>query len=281
MPLARRWTFRLLTALVLAGTIAAVSTPASAGPGPPDVEANIIGGDQAAPGQFPFTAGLIRRGQSRSMGFACGASVLSHSWILTAAHCVLDEEFEYPDSVYGNYVAPSKYDVLTGTNSLTGSDGQRLKVTAIYPHPQFDLVDNDYDVALVRVSRPTSAPSIPVIGTSAAELALDDPGVTATVAGWGVTDPSTRVPSPKLRFVSVPIQSDATCANSYPPGATDRYGNITEYHAASMLCAGPLGGGKDSCQGDSGGPMLSKAADSSWRLIGTCLLYTSPSPRDS
>ena len=52
-------------------------------------------------------------------GSSFPASVISRSWVLTAGHCVLDYDDWYPDSTYGNYVAPSYFDVLTGTSSLT------------------------------------------------------------------------------------------------------------------------------------------------------------------
>ncbi|WP_426571201.1 trypsin-like serine protease [Aquihabitans sp. McL0605] len=269
MLAAPRWTICLLLAVVLGGALTAPASPATADDLPP-VETNIIGGTKATAGQFPFAAALLRRGESRTAGLACGASVLSHSWVLTAAHCLLDEDDEYPDSQYGNYVGPSKYDVLTGTTSLTGTGGQRLRVAAIYVHPSYDVADQDDDVALLRLARPTSSAAVAVIGTSSAELALDDTGAAATAAGWGLTSPPpSRTISPDLRSVGLPVQSDATCTAAYPPGKTDPFGNMTEYHASNMLCAGPMSGGKDSCSGDSGGPLLVRAPDTSWRLIGT------------
>lgn len=219
----------------------------------------------ASGGTFAWTAALIRRGDSRTDGFACGASILSRSWAITAGHCVLDYDSQYPDSTYGNYVAPSHYDLLTGTSSLT-TGGQLLHVAAIYPHPSYNPDTNDDDVALLRLSRPTSATEIAVIGSSSAERALDDTGVTAYTSGWGTTSSGGSI-STSLRKVDVPVQSDSTCLNAYPKGFTNN-GFILEYHASNMLCAGPLAGGKDSCQGDSGGPLAVQAPDASWRLIG-------------
>lgn len=231
------------------------------------IQTHIVGGSTAPAGTYGWTAALIRRGESRTSGFACGAVVLSRSWVLTAGHCVLDRNGDYPDATYGNYVAPSHYDVLTGTQSLTGSAGQRLQVVGVYPHPSYDYASNDYDVALLRISRPTSAEEIAVIGTSASELALDDAGVTAVVSGWGTTSSGGSI-STSLRYVGVPIQSNATCSGAYYPGFSDD-GELLEYHASNMICAGPMSGGKDSCQGDSGGPLATQAGDSSWRLVGT------------
>ncbi len=245
-----------------------VAMPASArATEQPPPQPQIVGGSIAPPGAYGWTAALIRRGESRTSGFACGAVVLSRSWVLTAGHCVLDYDDRYPDATYGNYVGPSYYDVLTGTQSLAGSGGQRLQVVAVYPHPSYHPATNDDDVALLRVARPTSATEIAVIGSSPPELALDDAGATATVSGWGTTSSGGSV-STSLRAVDVPIQSNATCTNAYPPGFTDG-AEVLEYHASNMICAGPMSGGKDSCQGDSGGPLAVQAGDTSWHLVGT------------
>ena len=255
-----RW--RLLP-LILAATLAvtaASNLPAAAqdppGGATPRTEATtrIVGGDPSAPGQFPFTAALIFRDQSRSGGFRCGATVLSRSWALTAAHCVV-----------GLY--PADLDVLTGTASLAeGSGGQRLPVVTVYDHPDYTGIDNDYDVALLRLGRPTLAPAVGVVGISTAEKALDDPGTVATTIGWGTTTEGGTV-SPDQRFVEVPVQSDSTCASAYPSRPDPEAIRGLEFRAASMLCAGPLDGGQDSCQGDSGGPLVVPVTGG-WRQIG-------------
>lgn len=260
-----RRTIPFLACAALAVGFAIPAAASTAEQPPPQTQ--IVGGTVAPAGTYGWTAALIRRGASRTGGFACGAVVLSRSWVLTAGHCVLDYDNRYPDATYGRYVGPSHYDVLTGTRSLTGSGGQRLQVAAVYPHPSYDAATNDFDVALLRLARPTPAGAVAVIGSSPSELALNDAGVTATVSGWGTTSSGGPV-SPSLRYVGVPIQSNATCSNAYPPGFTED-GELLEYHASNMICAGPVSGGKDSCQGDSGGPLAVQAGDASWRVVGT------------
>lgn len=265
-----RRTLLLLISTLVVALLALPAGPAQAeddSPPAPEVETNIVGGEYAAEGELPFVGALIRRGASRPQGFSCGVSVLSRSWVLTAAHCLLDYDDDYPDAFYGDYVAPSRFDVLTGTTSIIGSAGQRLRVASAYPHPNYDWRTDDNDVALLRLARPTGAPAVSIIGSSAAELALDDAGVQATVAGWGVERSGSSSPSPYLQKVTVPVQSEATCRNAYPPGfAPEGYPLV--YRGANMLCAGPLAGGKDACQGDSGGPLVSRAGDATWRQIG-------------
>ena len=250
----RRSPHLIATALILTIALALASTVAAQSP--PPVSPRVVGGSVTTQGQFPWTAALIFRGASRGQGFHCGATVISRSWVLTAAHCVVDVSTLEPQN-------PNLFDVLTGTNSLLeNGGGQRLRVAAVYRHPSYTGEDNDFDFALLRLTRPTNAPAITVIGLSASEQALDDPGVTATAIGWGTTAEHSNSVEPLARYVGVPIQPDSTCASAYPesphPDALKGY----EYRAASMFCAGPLSGGADTCQGDSGGPIVVPAGDS-------------------
>ena len=244
-----------------------LATTASAGTTPPAPQPKIVGGDQASPGQFPFVAALIQNGQGgRSNGFRCGATVLSHTWALTAAHCVLDYDDQYPDSRYGNYVGPDFYSVLTGTNSiLDDGSGQLLPVARIYAHPNYDPYQNTNDFALLRLANPTSAPPITIIGNSFAESALVAPGTNQTTVGWGVENYGDSSVPAYQRFVQVPVQDNTTCSNAYPADGS-KQGLV--FDPWTMICAGPLGGGQDSCSGDSGGPLAIQAPDNSWRQTG-------------
>lgn len=255
---------------ILATTVLLAPNAAEAETDPPPGQTDVVGGAQSAPGQFPWTAALIRRSApTRKDGFTCGATVLSPSWALTAGHCLLDNYDQYPDAQFGNYVSRSHFALLTGTTSLAqDGGGQKLNVTAVYPHPYYDPFFNTYDFALLRLANPTPAPAISTIGTTPAEAALDDPGTQQTTVGWGLTSETAPDVPTYQRFVQVPMQSDSTCAGAYPIGRRDEGGFPLEYHASSMVCAGPLEGGQDSCAGDSGGPLAIQAGDGTWRQTG-------------
>ncbi len=248
-----------LLALLVAVTVGLglASVPAAAQTVPPTSE-RIVGGHPTEPGHFPWLAAVLPAGADPYASFYCGATVLSRTWVLTAAHCIDRGPTE----------------VLTGTNDLIdlAPGAQRIRVAAAYVHPDYAGYDNDYDVALLRLARPTTAPAVPVIGTTPAELALDDPGTLATTTGWGSKkdpdEPPRGYDIPWIsEFVEVPITTDEVCAAAYPlvaDGGVQGY----EFRAESMLCAGYPEGRRDSCVGDSGGPLVTRAPDESWRQVG-------------
>ena len=47
----------------------------------------IVGGQNAEEGEFPWQVSL----HIKNMGHVCGASIISNSWLVTAAHCVQDD----------------------------------------------------------------------------------------------------------------------------------------------------------------------------------------------
>ena len=186
---------------------------------------------EAVPGAQPWMVALVDSGTSNAYnGQFCGASLIHREWVLTAAHCL--------EGTRANEI-----DVVIDRHQLSSNAGERIRVAQIIMHP--DYVDDDHDIALLRLSKPaTKGTIIPLI--TAATDHLDADGIMARVTGWGVLSEEGDDAPDKLHGVDVPIVADAVCKNAYEPGDIGRY----------EICARDLQGGADSCYGDSGGPMI-------------------------
>jgi secreted trypsin-like serine protease len=195
----------------------------------------IVGGANTTIDQVPWQIMVTTNG-----GFQfCGGSILNASWIATAQHCVTG----------GN----ADMRVVAGTTRVsTQASGQIRSIDAVTLAPGFTDPTVGDDVALLHLSTPLdlsgpNARAIPLVTPADAAAGATNPGVLATVTGWGTL--RAGGPSPDiLQTVNVPLISNAQANAAYnPEGIT-----ITP----DQIGAAILGvGGVDSCQGDSGGPL--------------------------
>lgn len=196
----------------------------------------IVGGTEAAAGEFPYIVSLHSSGKH-----FCGGSLIRPDWVLTAAHCIS---------------APNaRYEVLIGLHDQKQqANAERRKIVKVIRHPQYNSQTTDYDFALVKLD---SASSFPTVALNDAEFDLKNESVLSTTAGWGVTKEGAWSTSPVLMRVDVPLVDSELCNTNYNGAITDR-----------MMCAGLDEGGKDSCQGDSGGPLVVKDSEGAVFLAG-------------
>ncbi|XP_047118543.1 trypsin alpha-3-like [Schistocerca piceifrons] len=210
----------LVVALCGASTFPLVKPIQGSKPWRPRLDGRIVGGSAVSISQYPwqlyFTMG----------NYMCGASIISNTWALSAAHCV-------------DGYSTSQMLLRAGT-STRGSGGTTHNIATGYMHASYS--NYDYDIAVLQVSNAFSFNS----NVQAVSLTSSEPsaGTTVTATGWGATS-SGGSASNTLLAVNVQIIDRNTCNRSY--------GSIT----SRMICAGVTGGGKDACQGDSGGPLVS------------------------
>lgn len=194
----------------------------------------IVGGSNTTIQQHPWQVSL----QSLGGSHFCGGSIIDASWILTAAHCV-------------DGSSAGSLRIAAGmTRRSQSTSGQIRGIAQIIEFPGFFDPSRGRDAALLRLTSPlnlngSTVQTIAIATPAHASAGLTNPGVNATVTGWGSL--RSGGPSPDvLQAVSVPIVSNAQAQNAYPG----------EQIGSDQLGAGLIGtGGRDSCQGDSGGPL--------------------------
>ncbi|WP_443044606.1 trypsin-like serine protease [Streptomyces sp. DHE17-7] len=203
----------------------------------------IIGGTETTISTAPWMAQLWYYDDTgaETVSFFCGGAVIAPTKILTAAHCV--DGYDW----YGHGA------VITGTAQLPEEDdlhgGTVSGVWRQWSHPSYDAVAIDNDMAVLTLPNPVDAKPIPM--TTADDTASYAAGTDAKVYGWGRTSSTSPLISQVLKSATLPIQSDATCAEAW--GA--------DFVKGHMVCAGEPATGSDegtvsACNGDSGGPLV-------------------------
>lgn len=179
----------------------------------------IVGGEKTTIEDNPYQVSL-----HYTNVHICGGSIISDSWVLTAAHC-LD---------WG----PRNMDITIRSGSSSRTTGGTIHPIYYYHiHEEYHPTDYPRDVATIRVRLPFSGSARAIVPLTSSEWINGD----VTISGWGKNTQGI-VPDTLWKAV-IPVVGRATCNAKWD-------GLIME----DMICAGDIG--TDSCDGDSGGPAV-------------------------
>jgi trypsin len=258
---------------VLLACAAAAILPASAAATGGTGGSDIVGGAPTSIEKWPWQVAIVSppsNGGSAYERQRCGGVLVSRTAVVTAAHCVRD----------GGFQSAARVSVVTGRRNLSSNQGAEIPASDVTyfvdvngvatPQSQagtpagpelYSESEQDWDVAVVRLSRPAPAPAAPIAVAAPEERAIWEPGDPVYATGWGDTTGVGGNYPDELREVQLRVIGDDDCGDPLSYGGA--------FHPATMVCAGVAGGGRDTCQGDSGGPLVAPAADGTFRLVGT------------
>ena len=177
----------------------------------------IVNGQNAEQGQFPYFG---RWG-------GCGASLISSDFMLSAAHCNVQEGVDIRLGAYW-------YD----------NDGQYVKIKQRFRHPNNDNNGVVWDYLLLQLEEPVNVTPVPLNSLASVPQGNE----VLTVIGLGRLDYETGAKPDRLQVVNVSSHPISYCVGAY--------GSFDE---RIMLCAGDSQ--YDSCIGDSGGPIITSSGD--------------------
>lgn len=229
----------------------------------------VIGGQEADPGEFGFVASVLSAPRFRQSGAYqaqyCAASLTSPTTLITAAHCLVDQQT-------GERLRPR--DLLIAFGSDLRSPRVRIaNVEDFAIHPGYRVKTAANDIAVIYLSEPISDLPTIQLAQGADVTAYDAPGTAAQVAGWGNSRARGNRFLPELQVGNLRVFPDAACGRGKPYEVNGvRFDGFTKREAdpRTMLCAAgasPAGDVIDACQGDSGGPLTAGVGDAR-RLIG-------------
>ena len=227
-----------------------VSALRSAGPAKSELseyQRKIIGGREVAPGEWPFVVWV-------DASYLCTGSLVAPNWVLTAAHCLVDDE--------GIVDEPGDVSVFLGYDWDKGVCGNtREEIGRVIIHPDYDHRPRGSipDAALVEILQAAPADPIKLL-TPEEEALYAPPGAIATAIGRGRQDDGSL--PPVLRQVDLILWSTEDCRENSLWESWES-GVINE----SALCAGRVES-KKTAIGDSGGPFVVPLPAGGWGQVG-------------
>ncbi|KAL7042172.1 hypothetical protein ACKWTF_001045 [Chironomus riparius] len=206
----------------------------------------IVGGEEAYRYEFPHQT-LLGYMTGKGIQWACGGSLISSKYVLTAAHCN-----------YRRSLREIKF-VKLGMLDRSQDDNDVFIYNVINKiiHPQYDRISFNNDIALLELDKDVKFSEY-IYPICLPTRQHDEEK--AIVTGLGTTGKD-HAQSEKLLKVVLEKFSHRECQEKVPQ----------PIDKASMLCYGDNSDSKDACRGDSGGPIQVPNDDEShctYKIIG-------------
>ncbi|XP_014259173.1 serine protease snake-like [Cimex lectularius] len=212
----------------------------------------VIGGSDANPEEFPHMALIGHR--DHPVLWICGGSLISDSWVLSAAHCTASLT-----GTLAKWVLLGDLKV-NSDEDINYSSPQIIRIKTRINHPKYERRTVYNDIALYKLEKPVQFSTFirPLCLHTSHEIGTDK----AIATGWGRTIASNDSSvSQALQKVELDlIRKEDFCKNKYETASNNLLARFPKgINETSMLCAWTEN--KDTCQGDSGGPLQIKLTE--------------------
>jgi len=218
---------------------------------------------EAGPGEFPWMVQIIRSGPDNTY---CGGTLIAKNWVLTAAHCVLEDN---PRKIVHD---PIDLIVRVGAWRQDTPDGtdhtEEIRVEKIIPHTEYDGKTEKNDIALIKLKWDADCSS-EYVGTACLPNPGDDyqGSEDCWVTGWGTWFEPDLIPN-KLQKVKGRIQWDTFLKSNW--GIGEIYPGMIGFKTRPVnVDSNPQW--SIPVKGDSGGPLVCVAK--SKLMFGSLLKY--------
>lgn len=179
--------------------------------------------------------------------FHCTGSLITESFVLTAAHCNRRKI---------NFARVGETDLSTAVDCFDfagekdcADPPQDIPVALVITHPSYDFRTKKNDIALIKLTKPVQLnDNVQPICLPLPELLPTKLPVRMMAPGWGHTEKRNET-SRQLRYTSLPIVEPHQCQQAYSH-LTDDF-TVDE----SQVCTGQENHLTDNCEGESGGPL--------------------------
>lgn len=187
----------------------------------------IVGGVRAEAGEFPHMAAIGYIDFNRELSFKCGGSLISESFVLTAAHCT------YADRTRPSIVRLGDLDLTVRSFDSVELD---IPIESFTSHELYNRETRQNDIALIKMRNPVTFTKF----IRPACLHNAEPSGNVTAVGFGYTEYAGAF-SNTLMKVGLNVLDNNVCVRAYD----DNQVLINR----NQVCAGVLAGGFDTCQG--------------------------------